>query len=30
MEIPAEYRQPRAVHLCPLDFEIHNQLITAI
>jgi cytidine kinase len=28
LEIPAEYYQPRAVHLCPLDFEIHNQLIT--
>jgi sugar/nucleoside kinase (ribokinase family) len=29
MEIPAEYHRPRAVHLCPLDFEIHNQLTTA-
>ncbi len=29
MEIPSEYRRPQAVHLCPLDFEIHNQLTTA-
>ncbi len=29
MVIPVEYHRPRAVHLCPLDFEIHNQLITA-
>ena len=29
MEIPAGYRQARAVHLCPMDFAIHNQLITA-
>ena len=29
MEIPSEYRQARAVHLCPLDFGTHNQLITA-
>ena len=29
MEIPVEYRRPQAVHLCPLDFEIHNQLTTA-
>jgi sugar/nucleoside kinase (ribokinase family) len=29
MEIPADYRRPHAVHLCPLDFEIHNQLTTA-
>lgn len=27
--IPMEYQRPRAVHLCPLDFETHNQLITA-
>jgi sugar/nucleoside kinase (ribokinase family) len=28
MVIPVEYQRPRAVHLCPLDFEIHNQLTT--
>ena len=27
--IPAEYRDARAVHLCPLDFVSHNQLTTA-
>ncbi len=27
--IPAAYRDARAVHLCPLDFVSHNQLITA-
>ncbi len=27
--IPAEYREARAAHLCPLDFVSHNQLITA-
>jgi ribokinase len=29
MEIPPDYRRPKAVHLCPLEFEIHNQLTTA-
>ncbi len=29
MVIPAEYHRPHAVHLCPLDFELHNQLVTA-
>jgi hypothetical protein len=28
-EIPAEYREARAVHLCPMDFVSHNQLFTA-
>lgn len=27
--IPADYREARAVHLCPLDFVTHNQLTTA-
>jgi sugar/nucleoside kinase (ribokinase family) len=27
--MPAEYRDARAAHLCPLDFVSHNQLITA-
>jgi sugar/nucleoside kinase (ribokinase family) len=26
--VPAEYRDARAVHLCPLDFVSHNQLTT--
>ncbi len=29
VEIPAEYREARAVHLCPLDFVSHKQLTTA-
>jgi sugar/nucleoside kinase (ribokinase family) len=28
-EIPAGYREARAVHLCPLDFFSHKQLTTA-
>jgi cytidine kinase len=28
-EIPAEYREARAVHLCPMDFVSHNQLFSA-
>ena len=28
-EIPAEYREAKAVHLCPLDFVSHNQLSVA-
>ncbi len=27
--IPADYRDARAVHLCPFDFVTHNQLTTA-
>ncbi len=27
--IPAEYRDARAVHICPLDFVTHSQLTTA-
>src|SRR5512140_1602679 len=27
--MPAEYRDARAAHLCPLDFVSHNQLLTA-
>ncbi len=29
VEIPGEYRDARAVHLCPFDFVSHHQLITA-
>ncbi len=29
MEMPPEYREARAVHLCPLDFVSHSQLISA-
>ncbi len=29
IEIPAEYREAQAVHLCPLDFTSQNQLMTA-
>ncbi len=29
IDIPAEYREAQAVHLCPLDFVSHNQLIVA-
>jgi len=29
LEIPFDYRQARAVHLCPFDFGIHSQLVTA-
>jgi hypothetical protein len=29
IEIPAEYRQARAVHICPFDFATHNHLVTA-
>jgi hypothetical protein len=28
LKVPTQYRQVRAVHLCPLDFGIHNQLVT--
>ena len=28
-DIPTHYRDARAVHLCPLDFVSHHQLITA-
>jgi sugar/nucleoside kinase (ribokinase family) len=28
-EIPSDYREARAVHLCPMDFVSHNQLFTA-
>lgn len=28
-EIPAAYREARAVHFCPLDFTSHHQLLTA-
>jgi hypothetical protein len=27
--MPLEYRDARAVHICPLDFVTHNQLLTA-
>jgi sugar/nucleoside kinase (ribokinase family) len=27
-EIPPEYREARAVHLCPLDFVSHSQLVS--
>ena len=27
--VPIDYREARAVHLCPLDFVTHNQLTTA-
>lgn len=27
-DVPAQYREARAVHLCPLDFVTHHQLIT--
>lgn len=29
IDIPIEYRQAQAVHLCPIDFVSHNQLFTA-
>lgn len=29
MEIPTEYQRPRAVHLCPMDIQIHHQLVRA-
>jgi len=29
IEIPAEYQQAQAIHLCPMDFVSHNQLFTA-
>jgi sugar/nucleoside kinase (ribokinase family) len=29
IDIPASYRDARAVHLCPLDLVSHNQLATA-
>lgn len=29
VEIPASYREARAVHLCPLDFVSHHQLAMA-
>jgi ribokinase len=29
LETPTRYRQARAVHLCPLDFDNHYHLITA-
>jgi sugar/nucleoside kinase (ribokinase family) len=29
IDIPSPYRDARAVHLCPLDFVSHHQLITA-
>lgn len=28
-DIPASYREARAVHLCPLDFVSHHQLLSA-
>ncbi len=28
VEIPADYRNARAVHLCPMDFVSHNQLFS--
>jgi sugar/nucleoside kinase (ribokinase family) len=29
IEIPSDYRDARAVHLCPMDFVSHNQLFSA-
>lgn len=29
LDIPETYRQPKAVHLCPLDFATHMQLSSA-